>query len=118
VQDLLNNKNSSCSLTQQIIMYWCSSRYIRCNILDLLRVSTRVESSSGRELKEQIYFLDIESGFFVCFVFVCVFFLFIETESTKSYKYEREINCFIQCVMVKLTARGQVLQHMGCTGWR
>jgi hypothetical protein len=33
----------------------------------LLHVSTRVESSSGRELKEQIYFfLDIESGVFVC----------------------------------------------------
>jgi hypothetical protein len=34
--------------------------------LDLLHVSTRVESSSGRELKEQIYFLDIEYGFFFC----------------------------------------------------
>jgi hypothetical protein len=72
--NLLNNKNRSCSQTQQIMMYWCSSCYIRCNILDLLHVSTRVESSSGRELKEQInFFLDIESGVCVCMcVCVCV----------------------------------------------
>jgi hypothetical protein len=53
------------------MMYWCSSCYIRFNILDLVHVSTRVESSSGRELKEQMYFLDIESGVCVC-VCVCV----------------------------------------------
>jgi hypothetical protein len=69
---ILNNKKRSCSRTQQIMMCWCSSYYIRCNILDLLHVSTRMEPSSGSELKEKIYLLDIESGFlFVCLC-VCV----------------------------------------------
>jgi hypothetical protein len=52
------------------MMYWCSSCY-SSYILDLLHVSNRVESSSGRELKEQIYFLDRDSGVCVC-VCVCV----------------------------------------------
>jgi hypothetical protein len=34
---------------QQIMVYWCSSCYIRCNILDLLHVSTHVDSYAGEE---------------------------------------------------------------------